>query len=336
MSDLDPRNAPFGTVLAPEMAVARYRDGRWQPFSVVPVAPFEIHPAAHVFHYGSSCFEGFKAFRQPDGTVCAFRMERHVDRLRQSARILEIPEPDPGQVSSMILEVIKRGSGVTPERPGALYIRPVLFGTMANIGAASIPSAEATLIVLASPVWDYFAGGQRPLRILVEERHARCAAHLGMVKTGANYAAALGFTLAAKRLHGVDQVLFCADGSVQETGASNFLLVREGHILTRGLDPTFLHGVTRDSLLQLAREAGYRVEERLFSVGEMVEWVKTGEAALAGTAAVLSGVGTLVIDGQEIPVGDGSIGPVTRRLREALLAVQFGEAPDHRGWRRAP
>lgn len=336
MSVVDPSKAAFGTALAPEMAVAQYRDGRWHPSSIVPVAPFEIHPAAHVFHYGSSCFEGFKAFRQPDGRVCAFRIDRHVERLRQSARILAIPEPDAEQVSSMILEVIRRGSSVTPERPGALYLRPVLFGTMANIGAASVPSAEATLIVLASPVWDYFAGGQRPLRILVEERNARCAAHLGMVKTGANYAAALGFTLAAKREHGVDQVLFCPEGSVQETGASNFLLIREGHILTRGLDSTFLHGVTRDSLLQIARDTGYRVEERLFDVGEMLDWVRTGEAALAGTAAVLSSVGTLIRDGQEHRVGDGEIGPVTRRLREALSAVQYGETPDGRGWRRAP
>jgi branched-chain amino acid aminotransferase len=219
-----------------------------------------------------------------------------------------------------------------PEPPGALYLRPMLYGTMPNIGAASAPSNEAMLIVLASPVWDYFAGGAKPLRIYVEDHKHRTADHLGMVKTGGNYAAAMGPTLEARDKYKVDQVLFCPGGSVQETGAANFLLIREGHILTRSLDSTFLHGVTRDSLLTMARENGFRVEERVFDVAEMLEWVKTGEAALSGTAAVLAGVGTLVHGGQEHRVGDGGIGPVTQRLRAALVAIQTGAAPDRHGW----
>ena len=185
---------------------------------------------------------------------------------------------------------------------------------MPNIGAASQPSNEATLIVLASPVWDYFAGGMKPLRIYVEDQKHRTAEHLGMVKTGGNYAAAMGPTLAAKEKYKIDQVLFCPGGSVQETGAANFLLIREGHILTRSLDSTFLHGVTRDSLLTMARDMGFKVEERVFDVAEMLEWVKTGEAALSGTAAVLAGVGTLVHRGSEHRVGTGEVGPVTQTL----------------------
>jgi branched-chain amino acid aminotransferase len=120
---------------------------------------------------------------------------------------------------------------------------------------------------------------------------------------------------------------------VQETGAANFLLIREGHILTRSLDSTFLHGVTRDSLLTMARGTGFKVEERVFDVAEMLEWVKNGEAALSGTAAVLAGVGTLVLrDGSEVRVGSGDVGPVTQRLRAALVAIQNGEAPDTHGW----
>jgi branched-chain amino acid aminotransferase len=219
-----------------------------------------------------------------------------------------------------------------PDAPGALYLRPLLFGTMANIGAAATPSNEACLVVLASPVWDYFAGGMKPLRILVDEVNQRCAPHLGVVKTGGNYAAAMGPTLAARKAHGVDQVLFCPGGEVQETGAANFFLIREGHLLTRSLDSTFLHGVTRASLVQLAGDLGYRVEERIFKVDEMLEWVKTGEAALSGTAAVLSGVGTLVQGGQDHRVGEGDVGPHTRRLRAALVAIQQGDAPDRHGW----
>ena len=187
-------------------------------------------------------------------------------------------------LASMVNSLIDRVRADVPEAPGALYLRPLLFGTMANIGAAATPSNEACLVVLASPVWDYFAGGIRPLKILVEEHAQRCAPHLGMVKTGGNYAAAMGPTLAARKAFGIDQVLFCPGGEVQETGASNFLLIRPGHVLTRSLDSSFLHGVTRDSLLTIARELGYAVEERVFTVDEMLEWVKDGEAALSGTA----------------------------------------------------
>jgi len=328
-----PRPA-FGTVLADHMAVASFANGRWSNFDLRPVGPIEIHPAAHVLHYASTCFEGFKAYRWPDGSVRVFRMDKHVERMRQSARLLVLPEPDAKQLGEMILAVIDRVRGQVPEPPGALYLRPLLYGTMPNIGAASAPSNEATLIVLASPVWDYFAGGAKPLRIYVEDQKHRTADHLGMVKTGGNYAAAMGPTLAARDQFKVDQVLFCPGGSVQETGAANFLLIREGHILTRSLDSTFLHGVTRDSLLTMARDMGFQIEERLFDVQEMLQWVRDGEAALSGTAAVLAGVGTLVHRGQEHRVGSGGIGPVTQRLRSALVAIQNGEAPDRYGWTR--
>ncbi len=243
-----------------------------------------------------------------------------------------LPEPDAGQLAGMVTGVIDRVREQVPEAPGALYLRPMLFGTTPNIGAASSPPDQLMLIVLASPVWDYFAGGMKALRIYVEDEATRCASHLGMVKTGGNYAAAMGPTLAARKKYGVDQVLFCPGGEVQETGAANFLLIRDGAILTRSLDSTFLHGVTRDSLLRMAPALGYKVEERVFSVAEMLEWVKTGEAALSGTAAVLAGVGTLIHQGKEYPVGGGDVGPHTRKLRAALVEIQQGTAPDTRGW----
>src|SRR5512134_1934999 len=322
----------FGTVLAEQMSIATYAKGSWTTDKVVPVAPLPTHPAAHVLHYASTCFEGFKAYRWADGSIHVFRMDRHVARLRQSAQLLSLPVPDAAQLERMVLTTIDRVRAQVPEPPGALYLRPVLFGTMPNIGAASQPSNEATLIVLASPVWDYFAGGAKPLRIYVEDERHRTAEHLGVVKTGGNYAAAMGPTLAAKQKYGIDQVLLCPGGSVQETGAANFLLIRDGHILTRSLDSTFLHGVTRDSLLTMARDIGFKVEERVFDVPEMLEWVKTGEAALSGTAAVLAGVGTLVTRHGEHRVGTGEIGPMTQKLRSTLVAIQTGEAEDSRGW----
>lgn len=326
-----PRPA-FGSVLAKTMAVATCKDGQWTDHEFRPIGRIELSPAAHVLHYASTCFEGFKAYKWQDGSVNVFRMARHIERMRQSARALAMTEPDADQLEAMVLGVIDRVRDEVPDAPGALYLRPILFGTTPNIGAAASPPNELMLMVLASPVWDYFAGGMKPLKIHVEQKATRCASHLGVVKTGGNYAAAMGPTLAARRQYGVDQVLFCPGGEVQETGAANFLLIREGKILTRGLDSTFLHGVTRDSLLRMAPGMGYAVEERVFTVAEMVEWAKDGEAALSGTAAVLAGVGTLVVDGQEVKVGGGEVGPHTRRLRATLVGIQQGEIADTHGW----
>src|ERR1700735_2285216 len=294
-----PQRPAFGTLLTSHMAVATYQNQQWSQSEIKPVAPLEISPAAHVLHYASTCFEGFKAFRRADGSIHVFRMDKHIARMRQSARLLVLPEPDAAQLAGMVRAVIERCRAEVPEAPGALYLRPILFGTTANIGAAATPASEALLLVLASPVWDYFAGGMKPLRILVDDENTRSAAQMGMVKTGGNYAAAMGPTLRARAQYQVDQVLFCPRGEVQETGAANFLLIRNGEILTRGLDSTFLHGVTRDSLLTLARDRGVKVSERVFKVEEMLEWVKSGEAALSGTAAGLAGGGALVYRGSE-------------------------------------
>lgn len=326
------QKAPFGSVLTDLMVVASYRNGSWGKHEIRPTAAMEIHPAAHALHYASSCFEGFKAYRRADGGVHIFRLDKHIARLKQSARSLVLPEPNAAQVAEMVIALVERVRDAVPDAPGALYLRPLLFGTMPNIGAAATPSDEACLTVLASPVWDYFAGGMKPLRIFVDDKNQRCAPHLGIVKTGGNYAAAMGPTMAARKACGADQVLFCPGGEVQETGAANFLLIRKGHILTRGLDSTFLHGVTRDSLLTMARESGYRIEERVFRIPEMLEWVKDGEAALSGTAAVLSGVGTLIHGGGEHRVKDGGIGEHSLALRSALVALQRGESPDTHGW----
>jgi branched-chain amino acid aminotransferase len=332
MNATAPQRPAFGTVLAPIMAIATYKDGAWSAFETTPVRPIPLHPAAHALHYASTCFEGFKAYRWADGSINVFRLDRHVERLRQSARALVLPEPEVAMVSEMVHATIDHNRAEVPEAPGALYMRPLLFGTTANIGAAATPSTEATFIVLASPVWDYFAGGMKPLRIYVEDVNSRSATQTGRVKTGGNYAAALGPTIEARRKYNADQVLYCPGGEVQETGAANFLLIRKGRILTRSLDSSFLHGVTRDSILTFARDVGYDVEERVFTVSEMLEWVRDGEAALSGTAAVLAGVGTLIHRDKEYKVGTGEVGALTRELRERLVSIQRGESPDRWGW----
>ena len=147
----------------------------------------------------------------------------------------------------MVLDIVAHNLDDIPAPPSSLYLRPTLIGTLPNIGAAAAPSTEATLFVLTSPVGDYFTGGARPLKLLVEDQKARSTEQLGSTKTGGNYAAALGPTLAAKAEYGVDQVLFCPNGDVQETGAANFLLISDDEVITKPLDTSFLHGITRGS-----------------------------------------------------------------------------------------
>ncbi len=322
----------FGTEFCDQFSVARFENDTWSAAALQPLKPLQIHPAAHVFHYASSCFEGFKAYRWEDGGARIYRLSDHVARMQKSAASLRLPIPDAKMLAAMVVELVAAHVDDIPEPPGSLYLRPTLIGTLENIGAAAAPSSEATLFVLASPVGDYFASGAPTLKLLVEDQRARSTEQLGSTKTGGNYAAALGPTLQAKEQYGVDQVLFCPNGDVQETGAANFLLISDNEVITKPLDSTFLHGMTRDSILKLAGDLGYEVTERNFTVTELLELVKTYEAALSGTAACLSSVGTLVYRGEEIKVGDGGAGPNVEKLRKALQDVQYGLAPDTYGW----
>jgi branched-chain amino acid aminotransferase len=326
-------NVAFGTVAAGRMIVAEASAGSFGGYEVRSTSDLVLHPFAHCLHYGSTCFEGLKAHRGVDGVVRIFRVDRHVARMRRTADLVQLPIPPADLLEAMIVAAVEANLDEVPDAPGALYLRPMLLGTDPNIGAAATPSMSALLVVVASPVGDYFAGGVRPLSLLVETEILRTTPQFGEAKAGANYLMALGVTRRARAEHGCDQVLFAPGGEVQETGAANFLLFDEGRVVTRALDSTFLHGVTRDSVLTLARDRGMAVEERSIAVDELLSW--QGEAALAGTAAVLSGVGTLVHRGEHRTVGDGSVGPVTLALREGLAAIQRGQAEDLHGWTRS-
>jgi len=322
----------FGTEFCDSFAIARFVDGAWQEPALEALRPLELHPAAHVFHYASTCFEGFKAYRWSDGKARIYRLNDHIARMQNSASSLRLPVPDADMLAQMVRQLVREQVDAIPAPPSSLYLRPTLIGTLPNIGAAASPSTEAMLFVLASPVGDYFASGARPLKLLIEEERSRSTEQLGSTKTGGNYAAALGPTLDAKAEYGVDQVLFCPNDDVQETGAANFLLVNDDELITKPLDTSFLHGMTRASILTLAADLGYKVNERDFTVRELIEWSKSYEAALSGTAACLTPVGTLVHKGEELTVVDGEAGPNVEKLRSALQAIQYGDAPDTHGW----
>ncbi|MEM9171998.1 MAG: branched-chain amino acid aminotransferase [Pseudomonadota bacterium] len=322
----------FGTEFCDQFSVAHFVEGHWQPHSLQPLGPLPMHPASHVFHYASTCFEGFKAYRWADGSLHVFRLDDHIARMQRSAESLRLPPPDTASLKQMVLEVVAASAASVPEYPGALYLRPTLIGTLPNIGAAASPSTEAMLFVLASPVGDYFAGGLKPLKILIDDQNARSTRQLGSTKTGGNYAAALGPTLEAKAQYGVDQVLFCPSDDVQETGAANFLIIGDNSVLTKPLAPSFLHGITRASTLTLAADLGYAVDERDFTVDELLQRIVDHDAALSGTAASLTPIGEMIYQGNTHQVNANSDYASTLKLREALSAVHCGKREDTHSW----
>ena len=324
----------FGTEFMPEMAINWFLDNQWGTPEVVSSDSLTLHPASHVLHYSSTCFEGLKAFRQKDGSVKIFRMDQNLKRFAQSSRLISLPEIEESVTGKMILEIAAKFRDQVPDVPGSMYIRPTHIGTEASIGKAAAASTESCQFVLLSPVGEYFSGGATALRVLIDEDGMRCAPHMGMVKSGGNYASALSPIMEAKAKYNADQILFAPGGFVQETGAANFLLIDGNEIITKALDTTFLHGVTRDSILTLARDNGMTVSERELSVTEVLERIQDPkcEAALSGTAAVLAPVGTLIYKGEEHAVGKGILGPITIQLRDQLNAIQWGHAEDIHGW----
>jgi branched-chain amino acid aminotransferase len=324
----------FGTVFMPQMALATFGNNTWSDSQQVSADSIQLHPGAHVLHYSSTCFEGMKAFRHADDSVHVFRMDQNIKRFEQSSRLLSLPKINTHQVESMILDIVAQYASEVPEPPGSMYIRPTHLGTEASIGKAAAPSLTSMLYILLSPVGDYFSSSAKPLRLLLDETGLRCSPHMGMIKSGGNYASALGPILQARKEVQADQILFCPDGDVQETGAANFILIDGNEIITKALDSSFLHGVTRSSILTLATDLGLTISERNISVSELLERAAKPnvEAALSGTAAVLTPVGTFIHNGHEHQVGSGEAGPTTVKLRQALNDIQWGRAEDKYNW----
>jgi len=324
--------ADFGQNFTSQMAVCQFENGQWANPEIKALEPFSFHPATHVLHYSSTCFEGLKAYRWDDGSFHLFRYVENIERLRNSAQSLCLPVPSFELLEKMIVEAVKSVKDEIPELPGALYIRPTLIGTELNIGAAGRGSKEAMLFVITSPVGDYFAGGVRPLKLLIDDENMRSTPKFGQVKTGGNYAASLGSVTRARAEFGADQVLFCPGGQVQETGAANFILLKGDQLITKKLDGSILPGITRDSILRLAAEQGYQIKEIDYTVDELMAWLPDSEAFLSGTAAVLSPVGSLIYQGKEYLVGDGQVGQLSMQLKDSLTGIQTGQNQDKYGW----
>ncbi|MCW8130804.1 MAG: branched-chain amino acid aminotransferase [Planctomycetota bacterium] len=331
----------FGADFTPHMALQHYQDGAWGPLEIVPFAPFSLSPSTVVFHYGQEIFEGFKAYRQPDGSVCLFRPEQNLKRLNNSAERLCMPKVDIDATLQAIDKLIATDRATIPDRPNTLYLRPCMFGTDTVIKVN--PSGTYIFSVMICVVGDYFGGADpRGVRLRTETEYTRAApGGTGFAKCGGNYAASLAAQGRAAK-DGFDQVVWLDAKTheyVEEMGGMNIMFVIGETLVTPALGSgTILPGVTRDSLLTLAKSQGRKVEERDVSCSELREAFRKGmlkETFACGTAAVVTPIREIVHKGELLYQNSGEKpGPVTTGLRQQLMDLQFGLAPDPFGWRR--
>jgi len=313
----------------------------WHDATLVPYGPIQLDPAAAVLHYAQEIFEGLKAYRHADGTVWAFRPEANAERFARSARRLALPELPVEDFLGSIDLLVRTDLGWVPSgEEQSLYLRPFMYAKEPFLGVR--PAREIVYGLIACPVGSYFSGGIKPVSIWLSTNYTRAVlGGTGAAKCGGNYAASLAAQLEAGA-HGCDQVCFLDAVErtwVEELGGMNLYFVHaDGRLVTPELTGSILEGVTRSSILTLAKEAGLDVEERKVHIDEWRSGVLSGEITevfACGTAAVITPVGRLVWDGGAVdsPTGDGT-GEVTGRLRKALVDLQYGRTPDTHGWLR--
>lgn len=337
------KNPGFGRHFSDHMANVRWKvDAGWHGHSVRPYGPLTLDPAASVLHYGQEIFEGIKAYRHADGSVWTFRPEKNAERFRKSARRLALPElSDEDFVGSLKALLAQDHAWVpTPANDSdecSLYLRPFMIATEAFLGVR--PAHEVDYYVIASPAGSYFKGGIAPVSIWLSSHYKRAApGGTGFAKCGGNYAASLAAQKEAEQ-HGCGQVAFldAAESKwIEELGGMNlFFVYKDGRLVTPRLTDTILEGVTRNSVLTLAKDEGLIPEERPISIDEWREGAASGEITevfACGTAAVITPVGELVTENGRIRLNGNGGNDVAMRIRTKLLDVQYGRSDDTHGW----
>ncbi|GAA3764189.1 branched-chain amino acid aminotransferase [Salinactinospora qingdaonensis] len=338
-------NPGFGSVFTDHMVTIRYSEDKgWHDARLEPYAPISLDPATAALHYAQEIFEGLKAYRHPDGSVASFRPEANAARFNTSARRLAMPELPEELFLGAIETLLAYDEEWVPTREEySLYLRPYMFATDIGLGV-NRPSSTYLFLLIASPSGAYFSGGLKPVSVWLSEDYTRAApGGTGAAKFAGNYAASFVAQRQAVE-KGCDQVVWLDATEhrwVEEMGGMNLFFVfgsgAQTHILTPELTGTLLPGITRDSLLKLAPELGIPTEEGRISTERWREAALSGELTevfACGTAAVITPVGEVKGTGGEFRIGDGTPGPVTMRLREELVSLQYGTRPDSHGWVR--
>lgn len=336
--EIPTKNLGFGKIFSDHMFMADYsRDEGWHDARIVPFGNLTLHPAATVFHYGAEIFEGLKAYRRADGKVQLFRPLENVKRMNNSAERLRLPQMPEQDMLQAITELVRLDQAWVPSEEGeSLYIRPFLFGNDESLGVHSIN--HATFVIITSPSGSYYPEGINPVKIMIEHDDVRAVrGGTGFAKCGGNYAAANRAGENAEK-KGYTQVLWL-DGVerkyIEEVGAMNVMFKINNEIITPALTGSILPGITRKSCIEVLKNAGFKVSERLLSVDELIEAMENGtleEAWGCGTAAVVSPIGQLYYDGKTYTINNNEIGDVTHALYEKLTGIQWGKIEDSYGW----
>ncbi|BDF59573.1 branched chain amino acid aminotransferase [Christensenellaceae bacterium] len=334
----DESNLGFGTIFSDYMFIMRYTEGKgWHDAQIKKYEDFKISPAATVFHYSQEVFEGLKAYRQVNGNIALFRAKDNFKRMNNSAKRLAMPLFDEEFAHQALRELVKIEQDWIPLKKGtSLYIRPNYIGMDPFIGVRA--AKEYAFYIMMGPVGAYYANGMQPVKILIEKEYTRSAkGGMGFAKTGGNYAASL---IAGVEAHeqGCDQVLWLDAEErkyVEEVGSMNIMFIIDGKLVTPELDGCILPGITRDSVMTIARDMGLTVEERKVSVEEIIETAKSGamsEAFGTGTAAVVSPVGEFMYGDETFQVAGGGMGKLAMEFYDILTGIQYGEIKDKFGW----
>lgn len=331
---IDHRDLEFGKFTADHMLVCDYADGQWAGPQILPFANLSLNPATLALHYGQTVFEGMKAFRMQDGRINIFRIGRHYQRFVRSLERLCMAVPPEEMFREGLLKLVETDQHWVPDGDGAsLYIRPFVYASEARFGVKI--SDQYRFVIFTGPVPGLYA---RPIRVKVETLYSRAAkGGTGAAKCGGNYGAAFYPTQLARQ-EGFDQVIWTDSTEhsyIEESGMMNLMFVIGQKLVTPPLSDSILDGVTRDSLLTLAKDLGYETEERPVSVQELQSAFshKTiTEAFGAGTAAVVAPIDSIQISGLHYYLPDYSGESLMDKLKEQLNGIRYGSLPDPYGW----
>ncbi len=328
----------FGQIFTDHMFLMNYTRGQgWHDARIVPYGAFDMDPACMVLHYGQAIFEGTKCYRREDGGLQLFRPEENLARMTRSAQRMGMPALDEAAALEGLRQLVKLDADWVPHQDGtSLYIRPTMIATDAHLGVHA--SHTYLFYIILSPVGAYYKEGLKPVGIYVEDEYVRAVrGGVGFTKCAGNYAASIlaGEVAESK---GYAQVLWL-DGVeqkyVEEVGSMNMMFAYGNKIVTPMLNGSILPGITRNSILTLARQLGYEVEEKRLAIADIFADAKAGkltEAFGTGTAAVISPVGELCWKDEKLTIGGGQIGPVAQKLYDTLTGIQYGRLPDENGW----